>query len=53
MTAQARSRAPPVCPTALEGVKVLDISNLLVAPMSTMYLADFGADLIKVERTGG
>ena len=38
--------------TALQGVRVLDISNLLAAPMSTMYLADFGADVIKVERPG-
>ncbi|MFT3779761.1 MAG: CoA transferase [Ottowia sp.] len=37
---------------ALAGVKVLDISNLLAAPMSSMYLADFGADVIKVERPG-
>ena len=37
---------------ALAGVKVLDISNFLAAPMSTMFLADFGADVIKVERPG-
>lgn len=35
---------------ALEGVKVLDISNFLAAPMSSMFLADHGADVIKVER---
>ena len=40
------------CAAALEGLKVLDISNLLAAPMSTMFLADFGADVIKVERPG-
>ena len=33
--------APSMPTTALEGVKVLDISNLRAAPMSTMYLADF------------
>ena len=37
---------------ALAGVKVVDISNFLAAPMSTMFLADFGADVIKVERPG-
>ncbi len=37
---------------ALDGVKVLDISNFLAAPLSTMFLADFGADVIKVERPG-
>ena len=34
------------------GVKVIDISNFLAAPMSAMFLADFGADVIKVERPG-
>jgi formyl-CoA transferase len=33
----------------LAGVRVLDLSNLLAAPMATMYLADFGAEVIKVE----
>ena len=33
----------------LEGVRVLDLSNLLAAPMATMYLGDFGADVIKAE----
>ncbi|MBV7484764.1 CaiB/BaiF CoA-transferase family protein [Bordetella sp. BOR01] len=37
---------------ALAGVKVLDLSNFLAAPMSAMFLADFGADVIKVERPG-
>ena len=35
-----------------EGVKVIDISNFLAAPMSAMFLADFGADVVKVERPG-
>ncbi|WP_248796455.1 CaiB/BaiF CoA transferase family protein [Pseudomonas sp. MWU13-2105] len=41
---------PPLGSRALEGVKVLDISNFLAAPMSSMFLADHGAEVIKVER---
>lgn len=36
----------------LSGFKVLDISNFLAAPMCSMFLADFGAEVIKVERPG-
>ncbi len=38
----------------LLGIKVLDISNLLAGPLISTNLADFGADVIKVEhpRTG-
>jgi crotonobetainyl-CoA:carnitine CoA-transferase CaiB-like acyl-CoA transferase len=37
---------------ALADVSVVDISNFLAAPMCSMFLADFGADVIKVERPG-
>lgn len=37
---------------ALDGVRVLDISNFLAAPMCAMFLADHGADVLKVERPG-
>ena len=36
---------------ALEGVKVLDLSRLLPGPFCSMILADFGADVLKVEDT--
>lgn len=39
-------------PKPFEGLKVLDVSNFLAAPMCSMYLADFGADVLKVERPG-
>ncbi len=36
----------------LEGVRVLDISNFLAAPSTGMYLADYGAEVVKFERPG-
>ncbi len=36
----------------LEGVKVLDLSRLLPGGFCSLLLADFGADVIKVEDTG-
>jgi crotonobetainyl-CoA:carnitine CoA-transferase CaiB-like acyl-CoA transferase len=35
----------------LEGVRILDLSRLLPGPFATQLLADFGADVIKVEDT--
>jgi len=40
-------------PPPLEGVKVLDLSNYLAGPMTTMYLADYGAEVVKVEHPKG
>lgn len=42
--------APDTRPLA--DVKVVDIANFLAGPLSSMFLADFGADVIKVERPG-
>lgn len=35
---------------ALKGIKVLDISNFLAGPVSSMFLGDYGAEVIKVEK---
>ena len=37
---------------ALEGVKVLDLSRLLPGGFCSLLLADFGAEVLKVEDTG-
>ena len=36
----------------LSGLKVLDLSRLLPGPFCSLLLADFGADVMKVEDTG-
>jgi crotonobetainyl-CoA:carnitine CoA-transferase CaiB-like acyl-CoA transferase len=40
-------------PRVLEGVRVVDVTTGPVGGMATMVLADFGADVVKVEPPGG
>ena len=40
-------------PLPLEGIRVVDLATLIAAPTCGKYLADFGADVVKVERPDG
>src|SRR6476660_7577868 len=42
----------PTAPCPLDGITVLDLSRLVAGNMVSLQLADFGAEVIKVEEPG-
>src|SRR6201987_73086 len=49
---ERKPRAAPG-PTALDGLRVIDFARLLAGPACTQTLADFGAEVIKIENPDG
>ena len=49
----ARNMSAAVQAGALAGVRVVDMSRLLPGPLATQFLADLGAEVIKVEDMDG
>ncbi len=37
----------------LDGIRVLEMTEMITGPLAGMMLSDLGADVVKVERPGG
>ncbi|KQY89383.1 CaiB/BaiF CoA-transferase family protein [Pelomonas sp. Root1444] len=48
----AVTSTPPATPAALAGLKVVELGQLIAGPFAAKTLADFGAEVIKIEPPG-
>ena len=53
MTQDAANDADPGSDLALSGLRVLEVGSFVSAPFAAKLLADFGADVIKIEPPEG
>ncbi|MBI1397978.1 MAG: CoA transferase [Betaproteobacteria bacterium] len=52
MTVPDKPTGPSLPPSALAGLKVVELGQLIAGPFSTKILGEFGADVIKIEPPG-
>src|SRR5262244_2451792 len=43
----------PIMTRLLDGIRVIDAANFIAGPVATTVMADFGADVIKIEPPSG